>query len=213
MSSQEIVFWISLFGLDFGVPLMLPEWLRFRIGALATGLSLTGLMWSLGYRPLSPHVGWRAAMVFIGMGAASLLLANFKRERELPLLIYDAAEIIQLFITRAKRDHTGADSSVPNVSEADWRKVIGRYRRNPARLALSLIQETAIPDRDLVKLVKNPQTFQDMQDCVARLNRLADLLYQGKGRLMRLAVNLLAGGILGAAAFGGFRFIVEKFQL
>lgn len=55
ISPAEIVFWVSLFGLDFGAPLMLPERWRFQAGAIVTTLSFAGLMWSVGYAPTVPN--------------------------------------------------------------------------------------------------------------------------------------------------------------
>jgi hypothetical protein len=208
MSSQEVVFWISLFGLDFGIPLMLPEHLRFRIGAVATALSATGLAWSLGYKmSLVRHIGWRAALVFTAVGGVSLLLATVRREATLALTINDVADLLQGYVTRTKRDYPG------EIGEVDWRKILGRYRRNKLALAISAIQETAIRHFKDYKLLKHPNSLDDMQASVDYLNKLADSVHKGKYRIYRLILGSIAGGILGLVAFAGFRFIVETFQL
>ena len=136
MSSQEIVFWISLFGLDFGVPLMLPEGLRFRVGVMATALSAAGMVWSLGYHPVPPsHLGYGALIVSVVVAGVSSLVVRYLREKELPHAIYEAAESVNGYVFQIESQEKAEHRNVTllPLNKLRWNAIVAKYIRNHGR--------------------------------------------------------------------------------
>ena len=206
MSSQEVVFWISLFGLDFGIPMMLPERVRFQIGAVATGLSITGLFWSLGYRF---SVGWHTAIVFMTVGATSAFLAGWSKDKYFPLEVYETADHVEGYLARMRRGYSKAGEP-PNIDPTELDKILTRYKRDYALLTWMVVNDSGGPcDRAFRTLVKNPQSLEDIETIVNRLNEMAQAA--PKYRWRRVLSSILGGSFLGLLAFAGFHFIVRMF--
>ncbi len=209
LSSQEVIFWISLFGLDFGVPLMLPERWRIRIGAITTALSATGLAWSLGYRiSLQSHVGWQAAVTLIVIGALASVAAQIPREGWVPFALYRMADLIEEYIERTRRYKTTDDGQ---FTDREWRKIAARYAEDYGNLASRLADEIYgynPNSMQIARSIRKPQSLEEMKEIVNRLNSIADDAL--KWRTRRMIVAACQGLVFGFFAFLILHFVATR---
>jgi hypothetical protein len=206
LSPQEIIFWISLFGMDIGIPLMLPERWRFQIGVITTALSAGGLVWSLGYRmSLHDHVGWQAALIFMGIGGLASVVSAIPREPNLSIWLYAIAELIEIDVERIYRRET-------TLTEMEQHRALARYQKN-GNLAAKLVFEVVpfqstwrySPYYKLVKSLKRPQSLEEVRGMVKDLNALAEMA--PKSRLQRFISDAFRGMLFGGLAFGVLHFV------
>ncbi|MGH7842502.1 MAG: hypothetical protein ACREQT_13410 [Candidatus Binataceae bacterium] len=206
MSSQEIVFWISLFGLDMGVTLMLPERLRVEIGVVLSLVSFTGLLWSLGY-PVSEDVSWKTALLFIGIGAIGAFLVALNQRRDWPLEFNDMADQLEAYVERVQYHYR--KSQIPAFDSQEGREILDRYLSRCGLEAASLA--SSMRRAKIAKLLKSPSNLQDISHCAELLNSVADLLRQQRPWL-EVIVATTGGGLLGGGLFGVVYLAVRTFR-
>jgi len=205
LTSREIVFWLSLFGLDFGLTMLMPERYRILIGATVTGLSLTGLIWSLGH-PVSGYGDYSAVFYFVGAGIGSMLLGGLVREKDLPAEMYDAADRLDSLLHRT--DYRVGHS---NGQSAEWRKILAHYRRDHKDDIYMLVRVAGVwRNRAIKRMARKPQSIED----IASVSRwLAETANESRRYLpVRLLIYGWTGAALGYLAFVGFHFGVRLFR-
>jgi hypothetical protein len=203
LTRQEIVFWISLFIFDIGVPLMLPERWRFQIGATLTALSMLGLYWSLfGYRMtrLPPNLGgWRSLVLASVVVALASFLSRIRREPRLAAEIDDVADEIRAYV-RDDIDRRLRPDILHTLPD-EWRKTVGRYNRLYGRRAASLVREVRATEYlAFARQLTEPTTVMDFNNYAVNLTKIGGECE--RWRLKRFAFAGGFGALLGALAFG-----------
>ncbi|MGA8792693.1 hypothetical protein [Candidatus Binatus sp.] len=204
MSPAEIVFWISLFGLDFGAPLMLPERWRFRTGLILTTLSLAGLTWSAGFAPQIPvHLGVYAFVASITVGAVSSFAARCLRERDFKLAIINSADAISAYAGQVNAETVlkRRQPSLLPMFKLDWDGIVTKYDHALGKHAARLVKEICNREyRQFAKeVVRNPTKFEDFAHIAGVLKALA--ITSPEYRMKRLIEAIAWGLLVGALAF------------
>jgi hypothetical protein len=204
LSTQEIVFWISLFGLDFGLPVVLPERWRLRVGLLATGLSLAGLVWSLGFRPTPPkHLGAFAFLTAVAIGGTSFFVARCFRERNLKLAMINVADSISAYASeinaQVMREHQ--NPALLHMFSMQWDGIVAKYNRAYGNTAARLAKEVADPAyvQFAKEVASHPDSLHRFTEIAEILRALAEQL--PRFRTKRLIKAILQGMVSGAGAF------------
>jgi hypothetical protein len=214
LSRQEIVFWICLFGLDLGVPLMLPDSIRWYVGIAATAASLAGLTWSwdrrlnftlpsslailVGVVAISHGLGLIRTMgiwivpAYLVLGSAICLLARVLRE-----------QTFELYLARAGHNiHSYLDAHGDNVTALDpvsWRQYILGYWYTCGKYAARLIRESLVPSRkDYISGIKSPDTFAHLRAAAEIVEGIGYLSEARKFRLRRFVKAGIQGAVIGS---------------
>jgi hypothetical protein len=202
MSPQEIVFWISLFGIDIGVPLMLPEYWRFRVGAIATALSMVGLLWSLGATPVIPtSLGWVAFLVILLVAMTTSIAIKLSGEPKYSGALFDKADEIHDYVQSLvddERQH-GRNLTLLQLDGVRWRRIVSKYSRQHGRQALRLAREAAIPSyQQYAPIFTQPESLKSMSVAAGLLTSFGQLSPQYRMRRVYLAAaqGLLIGAIV-----------------
>lgn len=188
---------------------MLPKRWQFRIGAITTALSVTGLAWSLGYRiSLRSHVGWPAAAILMTIGAVVSVLVQIPRERWVPYALYRIADLIEQYVEQNQRR---MKTEGGQLTDRDWRKIAARYREDFGNLAFALANEIYGYNSEWIQLartIKTPKSLEEMAQIAPLLNGIADSA--PKWWFGRMIVAAFQGLVLGSFAFFVFRFVVTR---
>src|SRR5271169_5603697 len=175
MPSTEIVFWLALFGIDIGLPLMLPERFKFQAGAILVSLSTVAFFWSIGYKPsIAQDVSFRAFLVAVIVAGCASLIARLVRERDLASDIFQLADSISAY-ANALKERDPKFVLLP-MKRPQWRRIVDKYNREYGKAAARIVRELSDPAfRQFAnEVVTSPDSVKGFLHIAAVLTALAD---------------------------------------